>query len=109
MSLARFLRSHLHLTGTKIMCGQAGCGACVVKAKFNNPATGQMVTKSINSVISWIILFTRLPLYYSRFDPVTTEPFASFSFADPYSLLVSDFCLVHHPRHEVRRLGDRDN
>ena len=32
LSLARYLRENLALTGTKIMCAQAGCGACVVTA-----------------------------------------------------------------------------
>ena len=50
MSLARYLRDHLHLTGTKISCNQAGCGACVVNASFVDPATGQNVFKSVNSV-----------------------------------------------------------
>ena len=49
-SLARFLRNTLGLTGTKIMCGQAGCGACVVTATYIDPATAQLKTRSINSV-----------------------------------------------------------
>ena len=50
-SLARYLRETLHLTGTKISCNQAGCGACVVNATFVDPATGGSVTKSVNSVL----------------------------------------------------------
>lgn len=49
-SLARYLRETLHLTGTKLMCAQAGCGACVVNATFADPATGNDVTRSVNSV-----------------------------------------------------------
>jgi aerobic-type carbon monoxide dehydrogenase small subunit (CoxS/CutS family) len=49
-SLARFLRQHLHLTGTKISCEQAGCGACVVTATFVDPATQETKTRSVNSV-----------------------------------------------------------
>ena len=51
MSLARYLREKLSLTGTKIMCGQAGCGACVVTAyvpKSNSEKGYEAI--SINSV-----------------------------------------------------------
>ena len=30
---SRYLRESLHLTGTKISCGQGGCGSCLVTAK----------------------------------------------------------------------------
>ncbi len=49
-SLARYLRTYLGLTGTKIMCAQAGCGACVVTASHTNPATGEEMIHSVNSV-----------------------------------------------------------
>ena len=60
-SLARYLRNTLGLTGTKIMCGQAGCGACVVTATFIDPATNQPKTKSINSVSAKLI-----PVFYRK-------------------------------------------
>jgi aerobic-type carbon monoxide dehydrogenase small subunit (CoxS/CutS family) len=31
--LARFLRETLHLAGTKLCCGEGGCGACAVTAR----------------------------------------------------------------------------
>ncbi len=49
-SLARYLRTYLGLTGTKIMCAQAGCGSCVVTATHVNPASGEETTHSVNSV-----------------------------------------------------------
>ncbi|TRY76734.1 hypothetical protein TCAL_11871 [Tigriopus californicus] len=51
-SLARFLRSHLHLTGTKISCNQAGCGACVVSTSLVDPASGEERHMSVNSCIT---------------------------------------------------------
>ena len=52
LSLARYLRENLALTGTKIMCSQAGCGACVVTAYVPEASTIKgYKTISINSVI----------------------------------------------------------
>ena len=51
MSLARFLRSNLGLTGTKIMCNQAGCGACIVTAYVPDlTVKGGHKVLSVNSV-----------------------------------------------------------
>ena len=54
-SLARYLRDHLCLTGTKIHCAQAGCGVCVVTASFVDPSTGQTKTRSVNSCITPVL------------------------------------------------------
>ena len=52
LSLARYLRENIALTGTKIMCSQAGCGACVVTAYVPEASTIKgYKTISINSVI----------------------------------------------------------
>ncbi len=50
MSLARFLRDRLHLTGTKISCGQGGCGACVVVAELKDADGTTDLVRSVNSV-----------------------------------------------------------
>eukprot|EP00095_Tigriopus_kingsejongensis_P005797 maker-scaffold88_size394946-snap-gene-2.26 protein:Tk05797 transcript:maker-scaffold88_size394946-snap-gene-2.26-mRNA-1 annotation:"hypothetical protein DAPPUDRAFT_313254" len=51
-SLARFIRDHQNLKGTKISCNQAGCGACVVKAVIPNANDGSARTRSVNSCIT---------------------------------------------------------
>ena len=51
LSLARYLRDYLELTGTKVSCNQSGCGACVVTAEVQDPnGTNGSRTKSVNSV-----------------------------------------------------------
>merc|ERR1719192_1066504 len=49
--LARYLRESLHLTGTKISCGQGGCGSCLVTAKVPDPATGMKKVRAVNSCL----------------------------------------------------------
>ena len=48
-SLLSFLRETLRLTGTKAMCNQAGCGACVVAATFADPFSGAAKTRAVNA------------------------------------------------------------
>ena len=51
LSLARYIRDHAKLTGTKVMCNQAGCGACVITAEMKDPnGVDGWKTKSVNSV-----------------------------------------------------------
>jgi xanthine dehydrogenase iron-sulfur cluster and FAD-binding subunit A len=49
--LVDFIRDVAHLKGTKLMCREGGCGACVVTAAYRDPGTGTEVVKGINSVI----------------------------------------------------------
>ena len=49
LSLARYLREHLHLTGTKVSCGMGGCGACTVEAAFRED--GKRVVRSVNACL----------------------------------------------------------
>ena len=51
MTLARYLRDYLELTGTKVSCNQSGCGACTVTAEIPDPSDpNSLRTKSVNSV-----------------------------------------------------------
>jgi xanthine dehydrogenase/oxidase len=49
--LVDYLRDHLKLTGTKIGCGEGGCGACTVMLEWTDGESGQTVRKSINSCL----------------------------------------------------------
>ena len=49
VSLNQWLRSQPGLTGTKRMCGEGGCGACVVAASLSHHGDGER-SVAINSV-----------------------------------------------------------
>ena len=50
LTLNEWLRAQPGLAGTKKMCGEGGCGCCVVAATRVNPATQKEATIAINSV-----------------------------------------------------------
>ncbi|GAU99071.1 hypothetical protein RvY_10117 [Ramazzottius varieornatus] len=55
-TLATFLRVHLGLTGTKVMCREGGCGVCTVHAEFPDPSgSGKIFKRSINSCLTPIL------------------------------------------------------
>lgn len=49
--LTVFLREYLHLTGTKRMCLEGGCGTCVVAVKRKNIVTEEDETVAVNSCL----------------------------------------------------------
>ena len=51
MRLVTFLREKLHLTGTKISCGQGGCGVCNVTVEARDANTGLVTTKTVSSCL----------------------------------------------------------
>ncbi|XP_021958024.1 xanthine dehydrogenase [Folsomia candida] len=50
--LVDFIRDHASLKGTKVMCREGGCGACVVTVRTKDAAIGADVTKGINSCMT---------------------------------------------------------
>lgn len=54
-SLLSFIRSQPGLTGTKLGCGEGGCGACIVVLQAKHPKTGQFTHSSINSCLTPLV------------------------------------------------------
>ena len=50
MTLNEWIRLQQGLSGTKKMCGEGGCGCCVVAVLRKDPTTGKETTIAINSV-----------------------------------------------------------
>ena len=50
LTLNEWLRSQPGLTGTKKMCGEGGCGCCVVAASLQSPIMQEETTFAINSI-----------------------------------------------------------
>lgn len=51
-TLASFLREELLLTGTKIGCGEGGCGACTVFVKYPGADKGAIINSCLRPVAS---------------------------------------------------------
>ncbi|CAB3359541.1 Hypothetical predicted protein [Cloeon dipterum] len=50
-SLNTYIRDVAKLKGTKFMCNEGGCGACVVAATITHPITAEKQTLSVNSCL----------------------------------------------------------
>ncbi|XP_066268463.1 uncharacterized protein [Branchiostoma lanceolatum] len=51
MTLNEWLRSQRGLTGTKVMCGEGGCGCCVVMVTHPDPTNGGTLSYTVNSCL----------------------------------------------------------
>lgn len=49
-SLLVFIRSHARLVGTKFMCLEGGCGACIVNISGIQSPSGESRSIAVNSV-----------------------------------------------------------
>ncbi|CAH2090110.1 unnamed protein product [Euphydryas editha] len=54
-SLNDYLRNHLGLVGTKAMCHEGGCGACIVSVTKTHPGSKEKQTISVNSCLVHIL------------------------------------------------------
>ncbi|KAF2904753.1 hypothetical protein ILUMI_01423 [Ignelater luminosus] len=50
-TLLEYLRDYEHMKGTKYMCLEGGCGACVVSVTTKHPVTKRTITFAVNSCL----------------------------------------------------------
>ena len=51
VTLLSFLREHCRLTGSKLGCGEGGCGACTVMLSNVDVVTGKVRHRSVNACL----------------------------------------------------------
>ncbi|XP_001990519.2 aldehyde oxidase 4 [Drosophila grimshawi] len=52
ITLNTFLREHLHLTATKYMCLEGGCGSCICVIRRRHPITNEINSRAANSCLT---------------------------------------------------------
>lgn len=65
-SLNEYIRRHADLRGTKYMCLEGGCGACVVNVRAIGSSTQEFTDFSVNSVSSLIIFSFPYQVWYGE-------------------------------------------
>lgn len=90
LTLNAWLRAQPGLTGTKKMCGEGGCGCCVVAVSLQSPVTQQETTFAINSVSR---IHTNCGLHQWRLPVhVYTVPIANVSRANKNAIFLQCLC-----------------
>ncbi|CAH0592539.1 unnamed protein product [Chrysodeixis includens] len=51
LTLSEYIRRYAELRGTKYMCQEGGCGACVVNVRARQPGSQEMCSFSVNSCL----------------------------------------------------------
>ena len=51
VTLNDYIRRKTSCTGTKLSCGEGGCGTCAVDISRLDPVTGKTIHKSVNSCL----------------------------------------------------------
>jgi xanthine dehydrogenase iron-sulfur cluster and FAD-binding subunit A len=73
--LIDFIRNEAKLKGTKVLCREGGCGACVVSVTSLDPVSGCPQTRSINSVS-----YTVEPIYLCMVIRYTSRTCPSYNY-----------------------------
>ncbi|KDO20485.1 hypothetical protein SPRG_14003 [Saprolegnia parasitica CBS 223.65] len=51
LRLVDYIRNVARLTGTKVACGEGGCGACTVVLRHQSVTSSQLVTRAVNACL----------------------------------------------------------
>jgi hypothetical protein len=81
-SLNTYIRNYANLRGTKVMCYEGGCGACIVAVRSLNAFTKKTSTYAVNSVSLFCLYST-----FHNYENVNFSTFSLLAYAYDVSLL----------------------